>query len=265
MIPPGGSPALWPLLLLSVSAVSIPAQHFTVLSNHEPLPARPPQSPPEHRRKLGVDPDALFTKLVSKDPKQTADALKGIEMSWLAERRPTELQLVAVNVDADDDLERLLIVTAGFDSAALVLKKDLGEWWALGSFVCCGPGARTLNPFIELKETVWHGTKDLIVHGVGAHGSGVGEMRQLIYRVWKGQLYKVLDVVEGAYNLAGSERTRIVYPNVDSQAGPRVLVVHRIPEAGNRRNASCTPYRWDSAKFAFIQTAATKPLCGSAK
>jgi hypothetical protein len=57
---------------------------------------------------------------------------------------------------------------------------------------------------VELKETVWHGTKDLVIHQTAAHGTGAGEFRLSIYLVWSSGLYKVLDVFESAYRGASA-------------------------------------------------------------
>lgn len=146
-----------------------------------------------------------------------------------------------------------------------MLKKELNEWWEVGGFGCCDPGTQVLDPFIEVKDIVWYGTKDIIVHQVGAHGTSVGEMRLLIYRMLRGRLYKVFDAVESSYNLSGSESTRIVYPDLSSQTGPRILIIHRVAEADGRRSETCHPYRWNSVRFAFIRSSAAEAQCGPVK
>ncbi len=210
---------------------------------------------------MDADPDSLFSKLLSKDLRQTGDALNRLGLSWLADRVPTDVRLFAVNLDSDEDLERVLIVHAGLDTAALALKREDGTWWQLGAFACC-MGTEILDPFVELKETVWYGTNDLVVHETSAHGTGVGENRLSIYRAWKGRLYRVLRIVESAYNLPGSEESRISYPNIDTPTAPRILVVHRTSETGRRRATVCIPYRWDAARFEFVQLAPNRALCG---
>lgn len=170
------------LLLLAVASNSIHAQH-------------PPESTPEPRRKVEGDPDVLFRQIASKNSVEAKDALARLGLSWVAGRQPEDVRLAAINVDDDEYLERVLIVRDGLDSAATVLKRDGQAWWNLGSFYCCS-GTRALDPFIGLKDTVWYGTKDIVVHQVGSHGTGAGEVRLFIYRVLKAQLYKVLDIIE---------------------------------------------------------------------
>ena len=226
----------------------------------EPLPELPPKAAPEPRRRLGQDPDALFTSLTSNDALRTRDALNALGLPWLAGRMPPDVRLLAVNLDSDADLERILIVKAGLDAAAIVLKKETGAWWQLGSFTCC-IGTGQVDPFVELKATVWYGTMDLIVHRTAAHGTGVGEFRLSVYRVWRSHLYRVLDVVESAYNLTSSEESRVIYPNIDSTEAPRVLTIHRVTRMGDRLTTACFPYRWDPAQFVFLRIAAARVLC----
>jgi len=179
----------------------------------------------------------------------------------MAERGPKEARLFAVNVDSDADFERVLIVTSNLDAGAVLFKKENGIWWQLGSFTRCASGSQLPDPFVELRQIVWYGTNDLIVHAPGPHGTGVGELRLKIYRVWKGRLYKVFDVVEWAYNLSASESSRITYPGTDSYTSPRVIVVRRSQETQNRRKATCIPYLWDANRFFFVQIPPAQGLC----
>jgi hypothetical protein len=253
------------LLFSTLLAMNLASGQRMVSAEQEPSPDKSPRSAPEQRRRWDVDPDALFVKLVSKDPRQTRGALDRVGMSWFAEREPTDVRLFGVNLDSDPELERVLVVKANLDSVALVLKKEGGVWWELGGFACCGPGSRDPDSFIELKDTVWYGIKDLIVHQGASHGTGVGEIDLAIYRVWKGHLYRVFNIVESAYTMQESESSRITYPNVDSSSAPRIIVVQRTKEMGHRTTTTCVPYRWDTARFAFVQTPATRNLCGSAE
>lgn len=245
------------ILALTVGLGVAPNQQISV--EIEPQPNRPPQSTPEPRRKLAVNPDSLFPLIVSEDPSQRSKALEVLGMSWMGEMQPTDARLLAVNLDSDQDLERVLIMKSNLNAAVVVLKNEKGTWWELGSFFCCGPSGRVQEPFVELRQTVWHGTNDLIVHAVGAHGTGVGEGRLMIYRVWKGNLYKVLDISEWEYNMRDSETSRIFFPDMESHASPQVITV--IKDSQKRRKATCIPYRWEVKKFAFVQIPPSPKFC----
>jgi hypothetical protein len=94
-------------------------------------------------------------------------------------------------------------------------------WWLLGSFSCCGP-----LPFVEWKELVWPGTKDLIIHGSGVRGTGVGQTTLTAYRIWRGRL-------------TAGRTTRI----------------------GHRQSYSCNAFRWRVARFSFAPTIRKKGEC----
>ena len=225
----------------------------------EPQPDRPPQSTPEPRRKLAVDPDSLFPLILSEDPSQRRNAFEVLGLSWMGEMQPTDARLLAVNLDSDEGLERVLILNGNLNAAAVVLKNEKGTWWEIGSIFCCGPSRMAKERFVELRQTVWHGTNDLIVHAVGAHGTGAGEGRLMIYRVWKGNLYKVLDISEWAYNMRDSETSRIFFPDMESHASPQVITV--IKDSQKRRKATCIPYRWEVKKFSFVQIPPSPNYC----
>jgi hypothetical protein len=255
--------ALWSLVLFAL-VLNLASGQSVFVAEREPLPDKPPQSAPEQRRRLSVDPDAVFTKLVARDAGQVSEALDSLGMSWLSGSEPTDVRFLAVKLDADPDLERVLIVKTGAGrAAASVFKKLDGVWWELGSFGCCAIGGTNPDPFVELRDTVWPGTKDIVAHQGGAQGTGVGEWRLLIYRVWKGQLYKVFDIVESAYNLVESESSQIAYPDTDSYTAPRIIIVDRTTEREHRRAPTCIKYRWDPDRFAFLRASTRRGSCGS--
>jgi hypothetical protein len=249
------------LLCTLLALTQITSAQHAVVADREPLPDNPPQSTAEPRRKLAVDPDAVFARIVSKDSTQSRRALEELGLSWMAEGEPTDVKLLAVNLDSDSDLERLLIVENDSEAVALVLKKEDGVWWELGNFLCGGPGGRIVDPFVELKDTVWYGTKDLIIHRGGSQGTGVGEHRLLIYRVWRSRLYKVFDIVESAYNSVQSESSSMTYPDVDSSSSSRSIIVRRTRKVQNRRTTTCMTYRWDANRFTFSQVLPNRTLC----
>lgn len=156
-----------------------------------------------------------------------------------------------------------MIASSDLNIEATVVKRQDGVWWELGHFACCGPGSGQNDPFVELRQTVWHGTNDVILHAGGSFGTGVAERRLLIYRAWRGKLYKVFDIVESAYNLSGSEEIRISYPDTNSYSSPRVITVHRTKRNQSRRTTTCELFRWDAETFAFVRTAPQADLCAA--
>ena len=201
--------------------------------------------------------------LLSRDPAKRNEAFDTFGLPFIATRDPQDIRLFAVNMDSHPDLERVVIATSDLDVEAAVLRRDNDVWWELGHFVCCGPGARSSLPFLELRQTVSYGTNDIIVHAGGSQGSGVGELRLMIFRVWNSKLYKVLDIVESAYNFSQSEETRISYPDTGDSGEPRILTVHRTKEIRGRRTSLCELYRWDAGKFTFLRTAPDRKRCSS--
>ena len=244
------------MLLLSV--VLACAQYISVEVRREPLSSKPPQAAPEPRVKRALSPDALFAMFASNDEVQHNAAIDHIGIGWPMTHNPVDVRLFAVNIDTDDDLERVLISRGHGDAVAIVAKKEAGEWWELGGFLCCGPSGGALD--IELKETVWFGTKDIVVHSGGAQGTGIGAHSLRIYRVLGGHMYKVLDVVEEAYNWAESQSARVRYPDLDSHE-PAVILVETTKQAGARRTTTCTRHSWDAARFAFVASRPTPGAC----
>src|ERR1035437_2458644 len=116
--------AISPVVALVVTASLVSPQRL-VIQNREPLPDKRPVASPVERRKLAVDPETLFSKLVSKQPRQIRESAEALGLSWLADLEPTEVKLFAVNLDSDQDLERVLAVTGSLRTSALILKKGL--------------------------------------------------------------------------------------------------------------------------------------------
>ena len=137
-----------------VAAVAL-GQCAAAVQEKEPGPTRSPRAGAGSRRRLSVDPDSLLPRLLSRDARERLAAFHSVGLDFIAERGPQDIRLFALNIDADSDIERVLIVKAILDTAAVVLKKDKDAWWELGRFMCCGPGSRPVDPFIELWQTVW--------------------------------------------------------------------------------------------------------------
>ena len=238
------------------------AQDAAVGVEQEPSP-KFLTSAAESRHSLSSSPDSMFPGLLSRDGTEKEAAFNSLGLEFIFRRDPQDIRLFALNIDSDAELERVVIAASNLDVEAIVLKRENNLWWELGHFVCCGPGSGPNEPFVELRQTVWFGTNDIIVHAGGVFGTGVAERRLLIYRAWRGKLYKVFDTVESAYNLSGSEQIRISYPDTNSHSSPRVIVVHRTKEIRSRRRTTCELFRWDAGQFAFVPTAPQPGLCAA--
>ncbi len=210
---------------------------------------------------LSGDPDALFTQLVSADAKQYQQALAKFEISSTGVGHAHDVRYFAVNLDADEQMERVLIVRINSDATALVLKKQNDVWWDAGRFMCCGPSGHMPEVFLDLKQSVWYGTNDIVIRAGGSQGTGVGETHIQIYRMLDGQLFKVVDIVEDAYNMAGSESSHITFPDTNSSDSPRVIAVQRTEESKGRRKQTCVHYVWDSERFVFAQKPSRPGKC----
>ncbi len=184
---------------------AVPTLSQIVEGSREELPRNPPQVAALPAAQARLDPDSALALLDSRDSAQIQSALERLGLAPYSSLPPRAVVLSAVNLDQDRDLERVLQIDMGTSAAAVVFKKREEGWWQIGVFGCCEARAGVARPFVELRETVWPGTTDLVVHAGGSQGTGVGQMTLGIYRMWQGRLYPVLDVVESAWNWAGSE------------------------------------------------------------
>ena len=230
-----------------------------VTPEREPDPPNSPATRPEPRRRLNVDPEKLMAQLASRKEDDRQSALRELGVTGPPGLTIREVTVSAANLDTDGDLERVLVVKTLSVSHASILKRESDTWWQVGSFACCL--SRSVEPFVELRETVWPGTKDILIHRMSAQGTGVGSGDLQIYRMWRGRLYKVFDIVESSYDFAHTVTTQIHYPDEESNSSPRRIVVHRSVEANSRKRSECLPYQWDASKFAFLQIPASKSLC----
>lgn len=254
-----------PCVLLISVGVGVALGQVIAAIPKEPGP-KSPQFAAEPRRKLAIDPDTLLPRLLSPEARERADAFTRAGLEIMGDQEPQEVRLLALNIDSDPDLERVLIVKGlgGMISmGAAVYKKENGVWWQLGGFFCCGPGSQPNDPFIEMRQIVRYGTNDIVIHAGGSQGTSAGAWQLMVFRVWKGSLYKVLDIVESAYNFAGPEQTRVSYPNTEHSSAPPVISVHRTKEVRNRRSSTCTQYRWDADRFAFVVLASSRGSCNT--
>ncbi len=188
-----------------------------------------------------------------------------------------EARLNAVNLDSDNDLEYVLVITphASSRTIALVFDKIGDSWWVIGDFSYWYHwDVNEAERFIELREIVRYGRKEIIVRDWGG-GTGVAETRLSIYRMQNGSLYRVFRTVEDGFHFiyggvgdSEYEHRTIEYPDHDWNA-PSLLVaryVKRIEPAQKgapvRVSRDCSVFEWDAAAFVFVKkNAATPSLC----
>jgi len=222
-----------------------------LVSPAEPLPTEPPKAAPIERKRLTETPEALFAALNSGDKQRVKAALEDIGLSeWLAYL--DDIGLHAVNLDSDPEKERIITLP----NVIAVMKRDGGEWWSLGTFICCGTQGLDVRAFAEWRELVGTGTRDILVHqtSIGGNG-GAGETRLKAFRIWRGHLYPVFDIVESAHYWLSAESTRISYP----QNGR--IVIRRDFTGPKPRKSVCTAMQWNVAAFAFQPSPATNDDC----
>jgi hypothetical protein len=231
---------------------------------------------PGARRRITSDPLTIFRELLSPSEEERRRAYHAIRWDVDDETSPpVDARLYATNLDADPDLEYILIVRGEFDqSAAYVFDRQQDGWWEVGQFSCwwhCF--ADQAERLIELREIVWYGRKDIIVREQGG-GTGLTETTLSIYRLYEGRLYRVFQTTEDRDEgvIGGGSITqhrRIEFPESDPNE-PKFLVVHYDKETesdageGKKRaeTHSCTTYRWDAVKFTFVaDKAAVDKLC----
>lgn len=243
--------------------MEIAAQFSAVALEQEPAP-KSFHSPAEPRRRLSINPDAMFPRLLSRNKPERDAAFKSFGMEFSASTGPEDIRLFAVNLDSDAELERVLLVKSVSNLEATVMKRGTDGWWEVGHFSCCSLNGGINDPFLELRQTVSYGVNDIIIHAGGSQGLGVAERRLMVFRLWRGTLYKALDIVESANNLGGSEDIRTSYPDTSLFSEPRVITVHRSKETRGRKGPPvCELYRWDADKFAFLRMPPDREHCGS--
>lgn len=241
----------WPLAFLALIATLGTAQ-LRVIDPPEPLPTNPPIQRPAPRRHIVLSPEQVLSQLTSTEPTRINEALAALDLSPLLNEPIRSATLSAVNLDADPRLERVLTLQTSRHTAALVFQQNGSPWWQLGTFLSGGPTNQPQDPFLELRETVWPGTKDLILHSGGSQGTGAGEVRLSILRLLRGHLYEVLNLTESAYNWTSSESSQFTYPNLSSRATPPRLLVRTQKRAHGRTSTTRQTYRWDAKRFAFL-------------
>ena len=166
--------------------------------------------------------------------------------------KPTQARLYIQNMDADEDLEYLLLLADLSYQVAIVMKQIDGKWWNLASLL--GRNRGELDAFVSLKPLVWPGTYDVILRAGGSQGTGVGATTQSVYRILRGNMYKVFEVVDGSYNWTSTESANVTYPGPDDDV--KTIVARRIRNSANggRKVTSCEAFRWNPKEFVFLST-----------
>ena len=246
------------IVLLTLGGI---AAQVAVESTGEPLPKTLPAVEAEAESKLDIDPDEAYRELVSGDSERVVRAYKALDLSWIGESLPIEVRAIAVNMDDDNaQLERVLIVNNRQNTAVIVFARKNGAWWSVASGLCGAPVGNCPSPFVELKQTVWYGTYDLVVHTDGKMGLGVSESHLQIYRMFRGRFYRVFDFVENSHNVSGEESSKFRFSDASS-SDAATIVAHRSKEFRGRRSTACIPHVWSVDKFAFLPVPPTRALC----
>ena len=155
----------------------------------EKEPPAIPATKAEPRKKLNSDPVTVFQNLLgpSKDSRRVAYQALGWSKEAIDEALPADdARLYAVNLDADAELEYVLIVSAGpATTVAYVFDQDSQGWWQVGMFDYWWHwNADQAERLIELREIVWYGRKDIVVREQNG-GTGVAETDLSIYRIYQ--------------------------------------------------------------------------------
>jgi hypothetical protein len=191
---------------------------------------------------------------------------------------PVEARLYAVNLDSDSDLEYVLIANTDFPpgTIALVFDKIGASWWVIGDFSYGWQrDANEAERFIELREIVHYGRKEIIVRDWGG-GTGFAETGLSIYRMQNGSLYRVFRTVEDGFHFiygVGTteyEHRTLEYSDHDWNA-PALLVARHVKRiepaqegAAVRVSRDCSVFQWDAAAFVFVKKKAAMPsLCSN--
>jgi hypothetical protein len=263
------------LILLSVPSLS---QHLRLKTETEPPSV--PVSKPEPRRRLQSDPVTIFQNVLSSSKTDRGRAYQdlGLGKDGPDEApQPRDARLYAVNLDAGSDLEYVFAMSSWpVGSVAYVFAKDAEAWWEVGKF-----GYRwhwnsdQAERFIELREIVSYGRKDIIVREQNG-GTGFAVTDLSIYRMHEGRLYRIFHTTEDAFHYVYGggetvfEERKIEYPEPGPVGGKFLVVRYRgrtepdkpDGKSRTRHTQSCSAYWWDAAHFVFVeQKSAAGKLC----
>jgi hypothetical protein len=243
-----------------------------------------PSQEPEPSRRINGDPRDIFDKLTSTSELDRQVAARQLGWATSTSIMPSDARLFLVNLDSDEEAEVIIMVSGTpASTAAVVFDHQKGGWIQVGEFHYWWHwNANQAEKFIELREIVLSGTKDVLVRTQNG-GTGVSETELAIYRMRNGRLYRVFRIVEEGYHTvccgtpdtgAAIEETREVSFRENQELGSYILVRHRRmkqpPDSNSKlaksqsRAVSCTAFKWVPGKFMFeADKAATSRNCGS--
>ncbi len=270
-------------VFLSVFLLALSARCQYVAVEKPSEPEAHPVSRPEPRHRVTSSPLKIFTDLSSALPEARRSACRQLGLGDSPESPEVDdVRLRMLNLDADDDLEAILVVTVGKRlTRAVVFDKAKDGWWQVGAFDYSWIWTSdTAEHLIEVKEIVWPGRKELIVRQESG-GTGVVRTDLAIYRMYSGELYRVFDVNESWQYAAMGQPNVTAYLEQHEisfhdqyaayhQGRPSILVRHTktaYPTDSSAQpsvqNLGCVAYAWDARRFEFLSdSAATARLCG---
>ncbi len=258
-----------------LAAMVVSGQSLGVQRLEEPTAS--PTTKPLPRRFVGVHPVTIFSGLLSSSEEQRKIALQQLGEEYMYATEPIQARLAAVNLDPDPELEYVLIATGATHlSMAYVFDQDDRGWWVAGEF----PYGYHWNPneaerFVELREIVWYGRKDIVVRDTGG-GTGILETSLSIYRMHNGLLYRIFETTEDREaSILGTSMTEHEHRDIsfpEHYTGDPAFLVSRYQKRTefaeharpDRKISSCSAFRWDAVSFVFVEDkAAAKFQCAA--
>src|SRR5208283_2291146 len=122
-----------------------------------------PNSKPEPRRVISADPISLYRGLVSSSIEDRSNALRLLGHKEIDASESLSARLYAVHLDSRADLQYILVATGQpAQSIAMVFQGKGQEWWVIGDFKYWWHwDPNEAEQFIELREIVWYGRKEI--------------------------------------------------------------------------------------------------------
>jgi hypothetical protein len=253
----------WLCLVVSLSIESTIAlpQHPRVVIPEE-REGTPTVAAEPHNRSI-ADPNTIFHNLLSPSEHGRQLALQQLSVgaTEFEGHAPevTDARLIWTNLDKNHELEAVVMYTDSRRAThAFVFAKQQNEWWQIGNFHYRWHwNSESAEHFVEFREIVWPGRKDLIVREASG-GTDVVQTELRIYRMYGGLLYRVFTILEEKDVNAYLESNRLSYYDSDAAEPPSIVVrhvkiAHHADDAeGPADVATCSGYAWDAGKFAFL-------------
>ena len=245
-------------------------------------PVANPAAEPLARISVAEDPRKIFQRITSISAEERTLGAK--QLGWPGDEDPAlgDARLFVTNLDSDEEMEVVFVLTRSRRVASVALIFDHQEtgWMQVGQFEYFW----RWNPdgaegFIEFREIIDSGRKEVLVRLMNG-GTGVAEQAVTIFRLHKGLLYPIFQMIEESYHTiccgtpdtgGGVEDKREMSVH-ESAGGPVLLVEHEqttySPVIRSEQGASrpqlvgCTAYRWVPERLTFaIDKKASAQLC----